>query len=152
MSDFRASDRLDRLARLGRRLQRLPRDMVWSARRNPALVVALFAAAISGSLFAAVLVEIHGTGGVAARVAHVASQQGHDERTTCEIQARGLPAVHLLTRVLFEVEPLLVPQAHQVLPAPLQKDVDALRKNIAAYVAIEGRQPSARRCPGSAGS
>ena len=78
---------------------------------------------------------------------HTNSRVSRDERQTCMIQSRGLPASKHLASVMIDVQKLLAPVPGEPKPlaalAPILAD---LKVQVAAYNRLEARQPSGRSC------
>lgn len=71
------------------------------------------------------------------------------QHSACVIQARGLPAGHDLAAAMGEIHSLLtLPRAagSAPTPAPVESILSALNANLAAYTALEAKQPSHRKC------
>lgn len=124
-------------------------------RSHPAMEMAAFACAVMCLLFLLVVVGLHKTNatarvaaGAAAAAKNATDRIANDEKTSCQIQSRGLPASHTLTRIFAEVQPLFVPRPGEnaQLPPYLQKDITMLKADIATYVRIEEGQPFHRSC------
>lgn len=78
----------------------------------------------------------------------------HDERKTCSIQARGLPAGHELAASMRDIHALLtlkpVTPAQKLAAANMSASqiriVGDLNLHLAAYLAAEAEQPRGRSC------
>jgi hypothetical protein len=80
---------------------------------------------------------------------HRGAQIRHDEHAECVIQARGLPAGHDLSAAMGEIHALLMlpERPGQAKPPPAVASIlSALNMNLAAYTAIEAKQPAYRKC------
>jgi hypothetical protein len=95
---------------------------------------------------------IIGTAVNTALVVHGAGRQKQDERRTCEVQARGLPASHIQATMWRDIGAIV--GAIPVAAAPPAGTVQSrayyallnLRKETPRYAAIIAKQPRTRTC------
>lgn len=87
------------------------------------------------------------------RVAALASQNSalvarvaHDERQTCVIQARGLPAGHDLAAAMADIHELLLLPSSQQPPPVVAVIIADLNGQLSAYLTLESHQPASRTC------
>lgn len=84
----------------------------------------------------------------------VAKRVATDEQTTCQIQARGLPAGHELAASMQGIYALLTLPAQSKAqklaaknePESVHRVVASLDQHLAAYLKAEARQPQTRAC------
>lgn len=83
------------------------------------------------------------------KVLTVARQQHQDEMATCIIQAHGLPANKQLAASLKDIHILLLlPRAPGAKTPPIKVErlIVDLDSHLAAYQALEAKQPRTRHC------
>lgn len=81
-------------------------------------------------------------------VALLFDKETKNAHQSCEIQARGLPASHALSRVEYDIYILLsLPEPNSVKVPPFVKNtLKDLTKNAHIYFTLEGSQPIHRTC------
>lgn len=73
-----------------------------------------------------------------------------DERNTCLIQRRGLPANKHLAAAMGDIAYLLSlprPPSAPIIPAPVETRITGLVADSSAYAAVQAKQPKTRECP-----
>lgn len=80
-----------------------------------------------------------------------ASQLARDEQATCLLQARALPATHVLSGAMYDLSVILshIPKPKHKLSALKRRELHAaieLRRKARAYARIERRLPQTRHC------
>lgn len=80
-----------------------------------------------------------------------ASQLSRDERSTCLLQARALPATHVLTGAMYDLSVILshIPKPKHKLSGWKRREFHAaiqLRRKARAYARIEHSLPQTRHC------
>ena len=89
------------------------------------------------------------SGALSAELAGLVRRVSRDERRTCQIQARGLPAGHQLAASMRDIHALLtIPPSPDAPPeAPyIKRLVRDLDGHLAAYLRAERAQPHRRSC------
>lgn len=85
------------------------------------------------------------------RATRFADRVSVDERVTCMVQARGLPASRHLAATIGDIADLISASTIQAdrkrgVPAPVIHVLEDLHSQASAYSALVGQQPATRHC------
>lgn len=140
-------------------LVRWAKRLVRWAKRHFDLLKAIVPAAVALILLSIVGLEVRDAQTATNRqlrgeVKALVKRLSDDEFKTCKIQSRGLPASHDLAAAMADIHSLLIQKPHtpaqraaaQQTPPNVKRIVRDLNRNLAAYLALESKQPPGRTC------